>query len=47
MIFFLNGWHRVSTPAIPAAGATIDVEAREAIGALIETLRDAGIFPAL
>lgn len=47
VIFFSNGWQRVSAPAIPSGGQVADTEAREAIGDLIETLRNAGILPAI
>lgn len=45
-IFFVNGWQRATAPAIPAGGAAPDPEARQAIGALIEALRNVGIFAA-
>lgn len=41
---FVNGWQRLSAPASPAGGATVDTEARAAIGDLIATLRASGIF---
>ncbi len=47
IIFYANGWHRVSPPVSPAGGGTVDAEARETIGLLIEALRNAGIFAAL
>lgn len=46
IIFFANGWQRPGAPAIPSGGQVADIEARAAIGNLIETLRSAGILPA-
>ncbi len=43
--FFVNGWQRLTAPAIPSGGQIADVEARAAIGDLVETLRNAGILP--
>lgn len=45
VIFFANGWQRLAAPAIPSGGQIADVEARAAIGDLVETLRNAGILP--
>ena len=42
-----GGWNRPETPDSPSGGATIDGEARAAIDALIEALRNAGIFSAI
>lgn len=42
-----GGWNRPATPESPTAGSTIDSEARAAIDALIEALRNAGIFSAI
>lgn len=39
-----SGWTRVAAPPLPGGGATQDAEARAAIGALIEGLRNLGIF---
>jgi len=47
VIFFANGWQRVAAPAIPSGGQIADVEARVAIGDLVETLRNAGILPSI
>ena len=47
VIFFSNSWQRVAAPAIPSGGQVADIEARDAIGSLVETLRNAGILPAL
>jgi hypothetical protein len=41
-----NGLQRVASPAIPNSGQIVDTEARDAIGNLVETLRNAGILPA-
>jgi hypothetical protein len=38
-------WRRVAAPAMPAAGSTIDQEARDAVAGLIAALREVGIFP--
>lgn len=43
-LLFRGGWQRLETPAAPAGGASVDTEARAAIDALIEALRNAGIF---
>jgi hypothetical protein len=45
-ILFSNGWQRVVSPAIRSGGQVVDIEARDAIGNLVETLRNAGILPA-
>lgn len=47
VIFFSNGWRRLAAPAIPTGGQVADAEARAAIGDLVETLRSAGILPAV
>lgn len=43
-LLYQSGWRVASTPAVPASGAVIDVEARAAISELIDALRDIGIF---
>jgi len=43
-LFFQSGWQNAQAPAIPSGGAVIDVEARAAIGQLIEALRDGGLL---
>lgn len=43
---FRNGWLAPSAPSDPTGGVTVDVEARAAFQALIDKLREAGIFPA-
>ncbi len=45
-IVHIGTWQRISAPADPSGGGTIDAEARAAIVNLIETLRNAGIFSA-
>ena len=42
---FHGSWHRPAAPAAPSGGMTIDAEARSAIAALVQSLRQAGIFP--
>ncbi len=39
------GWQIAARPAAPAGGATIDAEARSAIGAILNSLTTAGIIP--
>jgi hypothetical protein len=39
-----NGWATASAPIAPSGGMTVDVEARDAIAGLIDTLRTAGIL---
>lgn len=43
-LLFAGGWQAAAEPSTPSGGATIDLEARSAISALIEALRAAGIF---
>lgn len=43
-LYFDGAWQRPAAPAAPSGGNPIDIEARNAIVNLIETLRDAGIF---
>ena len=42
---FSGGWQSASAPPEPAGGATVDAEARQAITALVNSLRQLGIFP--
>lgn len=44
VIYSEGAWQRVPAPAEPAGGSTVDVEARTALSALVEALRNAGIF---
>jgi hypothetical protein len=44
-IFFSNGWQRSISVAIPVGGQIVDLQARDAIGNLLSTLRDVGILP--
>lgn len=46
-LLYNGGWTAPATPALPSGGATIDAEARAAIGVLIDRLRAAGIFSAI
>jgi len=43
-LLYAGGWQAPAQPAAPAGGATVDVEARTAIAALIAALQQAGIF---
>ncbi|MEO9611060.1 MAG: DUF2793 domain-containing protein [Marinomonas sp.] len=43
--FFEGAWQAASEPAPPQGGATIDSEARNAITALMEAVRQLGAFP--
>jgi hypothetical protein len=43
-LFFRSGWQANTTPAIPASGTVIDVEARAAIVQIVAALREIGIF---
>jgi hypothetical protein len=45
-IRFHGGWRRPEAPALPAGGATVDAEARTAIGELVAALAAAGLFAA-
>lgn len=42
---YANGWKAPSVPAAASGGATVDVQARAAVTALVAALREAGIFP--
>lgn len=44
-LFFDSTWQAASEPAAPQGGATIDSEARGAITALVEAVRQLGGFP--
>ncbi|MXO91232.1 DUF2793 domain-containing protein [Pontixanthobacter aquaemixtae] len=44
-IIYKSGWIRPTAPDSPTTGAVADAELRIAFGELIETLRNAGIFP--
>ncbi|NLR69318.1 DUF2793 domain-containing protein [Novosphingobium sp. ERN07] len=44
MRIFADDWQLANAPAAPAGGAVIDVEARDAISAIIAALKVVGIF---
>ncbi|WP_374406931.1 DUF2793 domain-containing protein [Pelagerythrobacter sp.] len=44
IVYWDGGWQRPQATTAPTGGATVDAEARAAIGNLIESLRAAGIF---
>jgi len=44
--FYRGSWNAPATPSGPTGGATIDAEARTAIGDLIAVLAQAGVLPA-
>ena len=41
---YAGGWHMATSIALPAGGATVDAEARAAIGAILEALKAAAIL---
>lgn len=41
-----DGWRRAAAPSVPSGGATQDIEAREAIAAIVARLHSLGIFSA-
>lgn len=43
-LHFDGGWQAIAAPEAPSGGSNVDAEAREAISALIEGLRQSGIF---
>ncbi|GAA4764781.1 hypothetical protein GCM10023306_08060 [Novosphingobium ginsenosidimutans] len=44
-LFFFGSWKSPAKPAMPSGGAVIDVQARTAIAALVDSLVAAGILP--
>lgn len=46
LIRFRDGWIRTASVAVPSGGEVVDVEARTAIGELIDNLNTLGILPA-
>ena len=38
-------WKNAAAPALPSGGGTVDIEARNTLAGLIESLREIGIFP--
>jgi hypothetical protein len=46
VLLFRDGWQAATPATVPAGGAVIDVEARAAIGQLLEALHDTGILAA-
>ena len=45
-LFYQAGWRIAASPVVPTAGTVIDLEARAALGQLIQTLRETGILGA-
>lgn len=45
-IRFVTQWHEPVKPAAPSGGTTVDTEARNAIGAILNVLVAAGVVPA-
>lgn len=45
-LFFQAGWRSAASPVVPATGGVIDAEARTALNALLQALRDLGILGA-
>ena len=43
-ILFRSGWRRATRPQTPTGGSTIDVEARAAIGAIIDAIATLSII---
>ena len=46
LLTFRDGWVRALSPAEPSGGPVVDIEARVAIGALIQALRATGVLGA-
>ncbi len=46
LLVFRSEWKRAQAPAQPAGGTVVDIEARAAIGALIQALRTVGVLAA-
>ncbi|WP_061927276.1 DUF2793 domain-containing protein [Altererythrobacter epoxidivorans] len=44
-LYCFQGWQTSSEPASPSGGETVDIEARASIDAIIDALRNSGIFP--
>jgi hypothetical protein len=45
MVTYRGGWTAPETPATPQGGATIDIEARAAIAAIVDALKSQGQLP--
>jgi hypothetical protein len=45
-VLFVGSWRRITPPANPIGGTTVDAEARTAIGEIVSALQQAGILPA-
>lgn len=43
-LVFRSTWIRAAAPPVPVGGTTIDTQAREAIGALIQALLGTGVL---
>ena len=44
LLVFRSGWKSAQTPTLPTGGSVVDVEARAAIGALIQSLKGVGLL---
>jgi hypothetical protein len=44
MLIYRSGWKLAVAPALPAGGSAIDAEARAALGAVIQALKEVGIL---
>lgn len=44
-LYYFQAWQASQEPPSPSGGGTVDVEARASIDAIIDSLRNSGIFP--
>ena len=45
LLYYNLGWQSPIEPSAASGGTTVDVEARQVLGELIEALKIAGVFP--